>query len=986
MKYPLLLLLLVSCAVSYGQDSTKKNRPVALDSVTVLNTGYQSIARDRATGSFTHIDNATLNLQVGPSILSRLESVASGVVIAHKAGGMPPITVRGLSTINGNTAPLVILDNFPYEGDINAINPNLIESVTLLKDATAASIWGTRAGNGVIVITTKKGKYYQPLSIDFNSSVQVTGKPDPYALHSIAPADYVDLEQFLYAKGYYTSQLTSSAHPVVSPVVELLDRQSRGLISAADANAQIAAMRNSDIRADLRDHYYRPALNQQYAINFRGGGEKMAWLAGGGYDFNLGSLSETMERKSLRLDNSFTPLGKLRISTSLQVTGMSTQTGKDGYGITDYLYPYSKLYNDDSSPTGFARAYRGAYTDTLYSGKLLDWNYYPTEDYKHHYTSARTSSTVFNIGAQYPLYKGFSIDLKYQSETQHVQQRTLSDAQSYNARFYVNEYSQVSTAGVVTYNIPLGGILDINNTDLAASSYRGQLNYSGRWGLHRLTALAGSEVRSIHHTAESYRTYGYDNDLGTAGTTDFRTLFTLLPNGDRAIVPGGENQFTDQLQHYVSFYCNAAYSYDGKYTLTGSMRRDASNLFGVNTNGKWTPLWSVGGGWLVSKAEFYHSRLFPFLKLRASFGYTGNADPTRSGVVTVYANGNSTTTGLTTYRIRQFPNPDLRWEQDAITNFGLDFGTTNNRISGTIEYYRKKGIDLFANVILDQTTGVSGTGIVKNVADMKGKGVDLMLNSINTRGQFRWTTNLLFSYNTDRVTASYLLSNQGTVYVNDGSGPGAVKDHPVHSVMSLYWGGLDASGNPQGYLNGKLSTDYNSLVSSAITVSDLQYNGPGLPQFFGSVTNAFSCKGFELSVNVSYKLGYYFKRKLLNYAALFLNDRLSTDDYARRWQKPGDEAFTDVPAMVYPNISNRDAFYTLSSAAAEKGDHIRLQFVNLAYTIPLRALKWRLQCFANGSNLGILWRANKKGLDPDYATTDLPPTKAFALGIKLFFQ
>lgn len=999
MKYFIwLFFLLGSCYQGMAQktglpDTAKKLKTVALDSVIVFNNGYQSIPKDRATGSFTHIDNTTLNLQVGPNILSRLESVTSSVAISKKGGGMPAITVRGISTINGPTAPLIILDNFPYEGDINAINPNLIESITILKDATAASIWGTRAGNGVIVINTKKGKYYQPLTIDFNSSIQLVGKPDLTKLHTIAPSDFIDVEQLLFSKGYYNNQLTSVAHPVISPVVELLDRQARGLITPAEVNEKIAAFRTTDVKNILKNSYYSNALNQQYALSFSGGSAKMAWSAGGGYDYNLSGLDEVFKRKAVRFENSFTPVNHLKLSASLYLTGTDTKTGKDDYGTQDYLYPYSDLYNREGKPLAFGRTYRQAYTDTLGGGRLLDWGYYPTEDYKHHYSTTQSTNLIVNIGAQYILWKGFSVDAKYQSELQHGQKRTLNDEQSYTARYYVNLFSQINPVnGLVNYNLPQGGILDITNSDIRVNNYRGQCNYTGKFGKHRLNALAGTEIREIHNTDETYRTYGYSTDLAIGSITDFKNRYPLITTGELSQIPGGENQFTDQLKRYVSFYANAAYSYDNRYTFTMSARRDASNLFGVATNQKWTPLWSAGAGWQISNAGFYRSAFLPYLKLRATYGYTGNADPSRSGVVTVFAFNNSSVTGFPGYRIRQFPNPHLRWEQVAITNFGIDFGTRDNRVSGSVEYYRKNGIDLFANALVDQTAGIASTGVVKNVASIRGSGVDISINTVNTNTTFKWGTSFIFSYNTDYVTQSYLTNTSGIFYINDGSTYAALKGKPVHAVLSLPWAGLEHNtGNPQGYVNGKVSTDYAALTSNSLTVDDLQYNGPGLPQFFGSISNDFSWKGFDLHINLSYKFRYFFKRKPLNYGSLFLNDKTSTSDFGSRWQNPGDEIYTDVPSLIYPLISKRDDFYTQSSAVVEKGDHIRIQFVNCAYNFSFKRKNdalhgWKMQCFVNGSNLGILWRANKHGLDPDYAVNAIPPSKAFALGFRLFFQ
>jgi TonB-linked SusC/RagA family outer membrane protein len=995
MKYYFILVLIALSCRSYGQhtpgpDTLKKMTTVALDSVQVINNGYQVLPKDRTTGSFTQVDNKTLNLQVGSNIISRLESVASGVAFNKKFSSAPAFSVRGLSTINGPTAPLIILDNFPFEGDLNSINPDIVESITILKDATAASIWGTRAGNGVIVINTKKGRFSQPLTTEFNSTMQVINKPGLSYLHPISASDYIDMEQFLYGKGYYTVTLASSFHPVVSPVVEILDQQSKGIITAADATAKISTMRSVDLRSQFTSQVYRPADNQRYSLAFSGGAGNMSWSASGGYDHNIGSLSETYERLTARLENSFRPMRQLKISTALYFTRSNTASGKQGYTTQSYMYPYSRLTADDGSPLPVAREYRKTYLDTLGGGKLLDWNYYPSEDYKHSYSGAVATSLLATAGLQYQLTKGFSIDLKYQYESGQGQTSLVRDEQSFEARYYVNLYSQLNRqTGVVTYNVPRGGILDRDNNLLRSENARAQLNYNKTAGLHQLTALLGTELRQVLSSGESYRTYGYSPETITGVITDYKNSFPIITTGDLYSIPS-ENSFEKTRHRFVSFFANAAYTYNKKYSLTLSGRRDASNLFGAATNDKWTPLWSAGAGWDLAKEKFFHIAFLPALKLRATYGYTGNADPTKSAVVTIYSLS-SAASGLPQMRVNQFPNPTLRWEQVAITNIGIDFAARGNRISGSIEWYQKKGTDLYALAPVDITTGLNASIVGKNVADMKGNGVDIVLNAGVIKRPFTWNVAAIFNYNTDKVTHAYLVGSTAASYLSGGEALTAIVGRPVHSVISYRWGGLDhATGNPIGYLAGKPSMDYSALTGSGTSLDDLEYNGPGLPRYFGSLTNSFSYKDFELTVNISYKMGYYFTRTGMFYTSLFSGtDRKSSDNFSRRWQQPGDETFTDVPAMIYPANSGRESFYSHASVLVEKGDHIRLQFVNLSYNSRLKkgtALARRLQLYANASNLGILWRANKRGLDPDYLATGLPPAAAYALGFRLFLQ
>ncbi|MGC4102345.1 SusC/RagA family TonB-linked outer membrane protein [Ferruginibacter sp.] len=999
MKYLFCLLFLIPCshkASAQDQklkpDSAKKATVPVLDSVVVFNTGYQNISRYRAAGSFTQVDNRVLNLQVGSNIINRLESVASGVSFNKKNSTVPALAVRGLSTINGPTAPLIILDNFPFEGDINTINPNLIESITILKDATAASIWGTRAGNGVIVINTKKARYNQPFTIDFNSMVQSISKPDLFYSKPIASSDYIDVELFLFGKSYYNSILTDFFRPAVSPVVELLDRQSKGLVTPADAAAQIAAYRNVDVRNDYSRGIYRNALNSQYAINFSGGNERSSWTAAGGFDKNTGELSQQYQRYSARIENVFRPVANLKLYGSMYYTGSEAKTGREGYVSQQYVYPYTSLWDAAGNPLPAAREYRMGFTDTLGGGRLLDWHYYPADDYRHNVTTTDTRNILLNFSAQYQFAKSFSADFKYQYEYQQINASGLKDAQSFEARANINLFSQInSTTGAVTYIVPKGGILDITNSRIRSENYRGQLNYNKKTGEHLIEALAGAEIRAVSNNAQSYRTYGYDPQTITGTRVDFKNTYPIITTGDYNTLSGGDNNFEEQLKRFVSFYANGSYTYKSRYTVTLSGRRDASNLFGVSTNNRWTPLWSAGGAWNISREPFYRIGFLPYLKFRASYGYTGNADPRRSGIVTVYAVSTSSTTGFRNFRIRQFPNPDLRWEQVGITNLGLDFATKDNIFSGSLEWYNKKGTDLFAMAPVDYTAGINASGILKNVANMRGRGLDMVLNSRNLNGRLGWKTNVLFSSNADKVTKSYLTSLIADRYISTGDGISALEGQSVHAVIAYKSAGLDHNtGDPQGYINGMVSKDYASLTGTGTSIADLEYIGPGVPKYFGSLTNSFSYKAVSLDICISYKLHYFFTRTPLVYSNLFNGDKKSTADFAARWKQPGDELHTDVPSMVYPVDGNRDYFYARSSSLAEKGDHIRLQFINLAYNFKLSAKasrsQQRGQLYFNANNIGIIWRANKLGIDPDYAVTDIPPSTSFAAGIRIFIQ
>jgi TonB-linked SusC/RagA family outer membrane protein len=970
-----------------------KTKIIEGEGITVsVNNGYQSIPKERATGSFEKVNNQLFNQQVGTTVLDRLETIANGLYVDKKTTqSAPRFSIRGLSSINGPRSPLVVLDNFPYEGDLNNINPNDVESVTILKDAAAASIWGTKAGNGVIVITTKKAKLNQPLRIEFNTNITIGKKPDLFYYNNISPSDFIDVEQFLYDKGFFNSQISSTSRPPLSPVVELLVKKTNGSMPAADVDAKINALRSHDVRNDFNNYLYQSSVNSQNAINLRGGSENIAYLFSAGYDHNTGSLNDKYSRMNIRSENIFR-LGKnVQLTAGITWTQSNTSSGHIGYNnlttASGNLPMYTQLANDAGNPIAVTRQYRQPYIDTAGAGKLLDWNYYPLDDHNHIDNNNRIQSLLGNIGISYKIIKGLTADIKYQYERQSGDNSTIYDQESFRSRDLINYYSQLNrTTGLVTYKVPKGGILTNSNSLLQSHSIRGQLNFSRQWDKHELVAIAGSEIRQILANSSSLRTYGYNNDILSFTPIDYANTYPNFITGSTSFIPN-DQAFSSTLNRYVSFYGNAAYTYMEKYSLSLSARRDASNLFGVSTNDKWTPLWSAGIGWDIAKENFYHFKPVSYLKLRATYGFSGNADPSRSGFTVLSYSISSPYTLLPTAMISQFNNPDLRWEKVGMLNLGIDFKAFANRLQGSVEYYQKKGKDLLGFSSVDYTS-VPTNRITKNIASMKVHGWDIAINSINIRGPFLWTSNLNFNINKDKVTDYLLTTRSANSYLNGGINISALVGKPVYGVYTYAWAGLDPqTGDPRGYLNGQPSKDYNALLASTYPIDSLKYIGPALPVLFGSLGNTFSYKGISLTVRLAWKGGYYFMRNSINYSNLF-GSRQGHGDYALRWQKPGDELNTTVPSMVYPAVSRRDQFYNNTEVLVERADHLRLQYITLDYdfkTAFKRLPFSNLVFYINMNNICIIWRANKHGIDPDYRDNSILPSRNIAFGLRANF-
>lgn len=979
------------CLNAYAQerDSLSSRKDTILLEEVHVSTGLQRIPKERATGSFDFIGEQEFNQQVSTDVMSRLEATASGYLFERMASGITRPLIRGMGTLFGPTAPLIILDSFPYEGDINDINPNDVADITVLKDAAAASIWGARAANGVIVIQTKKGRYGQPLHVTFNSNVTIGSKPDLFYARQIASADFIEVEKMLYANGYYQSRINSSTFPALTPVVELLRlRETADDAEAAAIDNRIEQMKKHDVRNDFNWYFYRESYNQQYALNLQGGGDKSAWSAMAGYDRNVGNLNQSYQRTSLRLQQQYRPIPALELRASLLFTQSNNRNGRPGYpgGFPGgEVYPYASFTDDTGAPQPLYLQYSQSFVRQVgEEGILLPWDLYPLRDYLNSSIRQEQQGLLVDAGAEYALPLGLKLSLQYQYTNQQDQMRNLKGADSYAARDLINSYTEITTDGGVIRHVPIGGILDIADNRVQAHQGRLQLSLDQSWGDHQLTGLLGGEMRQRRNGERQHRLYGYDPGTLSFSGVDFSTPYPHYINGGSSFIPTGL-AIDDINTRFASLFANSAYTYAQKYTLSFSARRDASNLFGLNTNEQWNIFWSAGGAWHLSKERFYQSSWLPYLKLRATYGLSGNIDPAMVAVTTLQYMGTNPYINTPYAQFSNYYNPDLRWETNKMLNIGVDFRAFNNRISGSIEFYTKKGTDLFGQTPIDYTAGV-GEFITKNTGSMRGKGWDIQLNSENLTGVFRWQSHLNLSRYSDKVTENDPPSSIASSFLNGlngTSGNFGLAGKPVNAMYAYRWAGLDPNtGDPLGYLDGEISSDYNQLAAFSMTVDDLVYVGPSVPQVFGSLGNTFSYHRLSLQVNLLFKFGHFFRRQSVNYGSLYSAGAAAGHaDFARRWQKPGDEQHTDVPSMVYPAISARDRFYIGSEALIDRGDHIRLQFIRLSYDFR------KLQVFGQATNLGVLWKANNLGLDPEAVSKNSMPAPAqYALGIRAQFS
>jgi TonB-linked SusC/RagA family outer membrane protein len=973
--------------VSLEEDVT------TLSEVSFVSTGYEQLPKERVTGSFEQIDQALLTRRISTDLLSRIEDITPGLVFHRNVEGRSELGIRGRSTLFGNAKPLIILDYFPYDGDLQSINPNDVASVTVLKDAAAASIWGARAGNGVIVITTKRGEKNQAPIVTFRSSVTRLARPDVYYAPRMRTADFVDLEQTLFAQGRYALKEIAANKTPLTPAVEAMIAHRDGLMSDAALEATLAEFRQHDVRDDYHEYLYQPAVQQQYALRLQGGGEHHRYTLGVGYDHNTESLVRNgQDRLTLQAHhawdvwkNKLTVEGGMFYEEHEQLRHNPGPTVFTMGGI-GALYPYARLKDDLQQPAAVVHDYRLPFLHTAEAQGSLPWHFKPLEELALASHTTKANEYRFQTALRYQVIPHLHADVLYQFWQARTDTRNHRSADTYFARNLINLYSQVS-AGTRSYPIPLGGMLDLYGKQSTSEDIRLQLRYARTWPHHEVSALGGYEVRDFTTEEQNNRFYGYDDAIASSASVNYRNSFALSTNP----ATFGTIPFVDYLRsstdRFISYFTNAAYTYRHKYTVSASGRKDQSNLFGVRTNQRGVPLWSVGSSWRLSDESFYAVGWLPRLTLRMTLGYNGNIDKSLTAYTTAFRLGSYWLTGLPYATITNPPNDQLRWERVRIWNTGVDFSSKEGLVRGSVEFYHKHGMDLIGLTPYPPSTGI--LEFKGNYAATRGYGWDVHLDFLPVNKRLVLQSTLLVSTNREKVT-DYAITSGGVRYLNSGSGAALenypLKGKPLYAIYSLPFAGLDPqTGDPRGYVEGQPSTDYQTILNQA-TASSIKYHGPARPTVFGALRHTLTYNNFSISMNLSYRLGYYFRRSSVLYNTL-LEGYVGHGDYANRWQQPGDETHTHVPSLPTQLNANRDTFYQYSEVLVEKGDHIRLQDFQLGYTwqrqdvqrLPFRSIT--LNGYAN--NLGILWKATDQLLDPDYPT--MKPVRSFALGVTVQF-
>ena len=1035
----------VEVIIGHRTEINLKLKPDSRMIEDVVVTGYQTISKERATGAYSIVGAKVLEQKPTVNISSALNGLVPGLAIENSpVEGSARFIIRGKGSLRGyqeDSDPLIVVDGFPISGytesndPFETINPNDVESITVLKDAAATSIYGARAANGVIVITTKKGKS-DKLDISAGAYWAVSSRVDLDYLFNMASAE----NQFRYVElmhGY--NAIPSGSDPYSDPRYHrtymseprrLLFERDKGNITIDEYNKlkkELIELGNRKVwKDDLNDYVFRHALRSQYNVALRGMNQRMNYAFSGSYDGEKGYLKGNDKQRMLLNINTSTKLTKnLTFDVTLNSSFAKQQNrGTSAYsGLQGYISPWSRFVGDNGEfihvPTS-STVYE-AILESDYEGKTpADWHYNPIKDRQYIDDESKVVTYRIQGGFEYSTTWGLKLGAKGQYESRRYTTHLAYDPESYYVRDYYNTYStQNGITGMFESYFPRGGVFTDAGNEYEAYNLRGQADYNYLKDKNALSVLAGTEVlSSTTETRPSITRYGYNKYTNAVLTqpdyiSDVITIFdresgakTKMPYEDLGTLSTYEDRF-------FSIYANAVYTYNERYSLTGSFRTDASNFQSQRQRDKFSPFWSVGASWLVSRENFMQQVSWvDLLKLRASLGIAGVAAGKSkiSSVTTLNTRpGNILFNKGESFNDISYPgNETLTWEKSRTLNIGLDMELFNHKLSGCIEFYNKYSYDVLSYATVP-TISQGKNSVMYNNAKVLNRGVELSLNTdLRVAGDLKWRGVFNYSYNNNKVKAFY----ENTPI--SPQMPGLIEGYPMGVILVLKPSGY----TPEGYikLQGKDGTrepildNVSSHTSDRIlrqngeTIGDnnwFYYLGTSTPKSQLSFSNQFTWKGMTLSFMITGRFGYYVRRG---------DEFTANNPGAASFSKRLDRAFTVYDAgygnqtsySEYPlyNDENYQLYQNIEKNVSDasqmfvtnyiKGDHIRLNEVYWGYDLPEWLLSRqnvfkRINVYVQVSNLGILWSKNKD-MDPDYRVGTIKPMSTFMFGLKVNFR
>lgn len=953
----------------------------------VVCTGYQTLKKVNTTGSFSTISPQAIELRGSAGLNRLLEGKVPGLTIYND-----DVRIRGGSTISKKvgTKPLYIVDGF--EVDELPENMDLVERITVLKDAAAAAIWGTRAANGVIVIEMKKGTVGHS-KLSYSGNVNLMCKPDFSDLNRADSKTLVDYDLETFDKELIFGGIYEDSANGYSPSLGWIFEYEKNNITRDQLEEKLMILGGMSNKKQIEDKLLRTAIRHNHNISLSGGSEKFSYFLSGSYTGENSVYKDGSSKNSINIlsKNTYVVAPRISVRADLNAVYGKEDHGYDVKSVINTILPYQMLVDEEGNRVKDYANFNIQKNQELVEEGYKDYGFNVLDEIDLANNKTNKFGLRAKVGLDVTILDGLKLSADYQYERTHSETKNLQDEETYAVRERLNYMTNVEDGKLVNH-LPMGDILDMKNEDLTAHALKigGILNRSfGKEGEHYVNVVAGFELRKHTSKSNSYRKLGYDDELLSYQLFDEQELAKTGIDAWDGYKHTYDASYYDKFSYRdnreVSYYGSAVYTYDSRYTLSGTFRIDESNLFGAAKKYRRNPLWSVGLSWNVNEEDFFHSNVINRLAPRISYGLTGNFDRSGSStpLLTVRRSFNSAI-GAYLSRVSNAPNPKLRWERTKTLNIGVETELFN-RLSFMLEYYDKRSYDLLGNVQIDPTLGFDGGYI--NAADMRNRGVEMQLNAEALRlKDFSWFVNFVFGYNKNKITNNNILDGD-PAYNRTHAVTEFVKGYPREALWSYRWAGLDEDGNPQTY-------DAEGNKTRTPVAESIEYNGTYRPKYSGSLSTDFKYKNLLLSFAFVYNFGHVFR---IAYPTMNPLERAAdlSAFVAKRWQKPGDENKTDIPATLtwesYDGIRQHLASY--SSNSVRKGDFIRLREITLNYELPSQLIKKtpfsRVSLTAQ-ANTVWMWTKNKEGFDPEavdpiHGTLGLSEAPSFTFGLRVEF-
>lgn len=1036
-----------------GKDNfniTLETNDNELEAVDVVSTGYQNIDRKLFTGASSKVNAKDVARAGVPDISRMLEGQVAGVSVQNVSGtfgAAPKIRVRGATSISGDNKPLWVIDGIILEDIVNisnealstgdpntligssvaGLNPDDIESFNILKDAAATAMYGARAMNGVIVVTTKKGKNTDGApQINISSTLSTYLKPNYEQFNMMNSGEQMNVLLEMERKGAFGhgASKNSSNGGIFNKMYDLMYEydpiNDTFTLRNDESSRQKFLKRYADANTDWFDVLFKNSLLQEHSLSYSSGNAKAQTYASTSFTDDSGqTLGDKVKRYTANLRTNFKLSDKFTAELLFNGSVRDQRTpGTLNGGVNPTTGGFTRDF--DINPFSYAMNTSRLMTpyDTEGNYEYFRRNFAPfsiLNELEANYIELGLNELKVQAGIKYKILPQltYSVDGSYRFASTFRKHYVLENSnmvgayQAHNNDPFIMEnnpflFKDPNFPNSLPYVVlPEGGFYNTKSDILKSYYVRNNLEYDAIFNeIHRLNIFGSMELRSTDRQYDNFDGVGYQYSNAGLVHPDYH-YFQDAMYQNMPYFGMGYNK-----DRFAAMMARAAYAFNDKYSINFTTRLDRSNMLGkTKAKGKslgWLPTWNISGAWDIDQEKFFNQDAW-FLsgaRIRGTYGLVANLGNARNKSV-LYNNG-------MTYRpietdkeqlvnISALENADLTWEKLHEANIGADLGLFNNKIDLTLDWYKRDIFDLIGPI----TTSGMGGQIVKiaNYASMSGQGFETTIAGNPIKNEdFRWRTSFNFAFNKNKITNLKINPTLANLVRAEG---GPLEGYSQRGLFSVQFEGLNGAYGYPTFMdqNGNHNTIRVDMQST--NTNYLKYHGPVDPTFTGGFYNQFAYKDFSLSVLFNFSMG-NFVRLAPVFTSTLSDDIGMTKEWLNRWMTPGDEQYTNIPTIMDPlvGVAYMDTnpgyaydAYNFSDVRVAKGDFVRLKNISLGYRVPQNLAKRlsmrHLEFALVGNNVALLYSDKKlNGKDPEFASMGgvaLPVPSQYTLSIKVGF-